>query len=72
MTYASCKKVRPKVYCELLLAGCNGKYLVVTGTNGYCTSRSKLAYGSTIGTVGPPWKASPTVKVKLRFEDNNV
>ena len=44
-TYASCKKVLPKVYCDSLAALLSGKYLVEEFTFGYvsATTRSKLA-----------------------------
>jgi hypothetical protein len=39
--------------------------------NGYFTSRSKLAYGKSTCTVGPPAMASLIVKVTMTFRDNN-
>ncbi len=39
--------------------------------NGYFSSRSKLAYGKSICTVGPPAMASLIVKATITFRDNN-
>ena len=70
--YASCRKVRPKVYWESLAAGCRGKYRVVSAPELSLNARSKLAYGNAICTVGPPAMAFPIVKVKLRFFDKRL
>lgn len=58
-TYASCRKVRPRVYWVLFAALLSGKYRVAFTTLGYETRRSKLAYGKTISTVGPPVREFP-------------
>ncbi len=41
-------------------------------TDGYFALRSKLAYGNTMSTVGPPIFESPMVKVKLGLVDDRL
>ena len=65
-TYASCRKVRPRVYWVSFAALLSGKYLVALPCVRWGDAkRSKLAYGKTISTVGPPVKAFPSWKVML-------
>ena len=47
------------------MAGSKGKYRVVFSAKGYLAVRSKLAYGKTISTVGPPAVESLISKVKF-------
>ena len=49
-TYASCKKVRPRVYWLSFAALRKGKNLDVFGTAGVVACRSKLAYGNVMST----------------------
>ena len=65
--YASCRKVRPRVYWVLFAALLSGKYRVRFSTLGYDAERSKLAYGKTISTLGPPFRVFPSLNIKLGF-----
>lgn len=65
--YASCRKVRPRVYWVSFAALLSGKYRVELSTLGYDALRSKLAYGKTISTLGPPSRVFPSWNIKLGF-----